>query len=145
MKRGNLRRTISTPLPKRKRGGDCDRDACRRPCCLFSRALLRSLECSLKFTLVFPVFSSVYLFFSPPAFTLSDISSSGLIYFFSPPLPLTYLLLFLSRSPLVCLHCFLYENWCLQEPVKRCSFIVLLFCLKSNSLLITQQFYPPTF
>lgn len=109
MRRGNLRRPISTPLPKRKRGGDGDRDACRRPCCLFSRALLRSLECSLKFTLVFLVFSSVYVFFSPPAFTLSDISSSGLIYFFSPPLPLAYLRL-LSSSTASSMKTDVYRN-----------------------------------
>lgn len=86
VRQGNLGRTMSMPLPIGNRGGDGDRDACRRPCHLLSRALLLSLESFLKFTLML----SCSLMF-PSSLSSSIHPSSGLIYFVLPPLLLVYL------------------------------------------------------
>lgn len=84
VRRGNLRGPIRTSQPERKRGGDGDRDACRRPCCFFSRALALSLECSLKFTLLLMFPCSLVFTSSPSSFFLSPSSSSCITLSLSP-------------------------------------------------------------
>lgn len=121
---------MSTPLPKGNRGGDGDRDACRRPCHLFSRALLLSLKYSLKFMLML----SCSLMF-PSSLSSSIHPSSGLIYFVPPPLLLMYLHLCHLSLPLLVFSVVSFVTtkllryiWKqgLSEPVKHCDIISFL-------------------